>query len=199
MLGQHVIQPVWHAPALGVGQKVMGVDLFGIGPPGPAAVAEVADEFLFLGIHAEDRQPLSPKFLDSRLQVVELPIPVRVRRPSETLDVDEQVVVEVTQQVSHGPRAGVVAQRFQAVAERLQAAAGILDFGHRVAAGDRLDQLLQVLDDLGIFFFTGGLPAPGLRMRSVGRPARPASSSSRPRRMVSTWRPVMRATRASPP
>ena len=76
-------------------------------------------------------------------------------------------------------------------AEGLQAAADELGLAHGVAAGLRPDDAQEGRDDLGDFFSRAGRPPPGRRTRSAGRSSSEAASSSRPRRMVSTCRPVM--------
>src|SRR5262249_56210552 len=142
-------------------------------PPGAHAVGEATDHSVLLRVHAEDRQPLRPELLDHRLEVAELPVPVRVVRPGEALDVDVQVVVQVPEQVRHGPRGRGVAEPGQVVAERLQAAADVLGGAQGVAPGDRLDQPRQGLDELGIFFFSGGRPPPRVPLPSPPPPPPP--------------------------
>jgi hypothetical protein len=158
---QHVVQPVGRRPANSVRQEIVGVDLVGGVHPCPPAVAEVADQLLLLGVHAEDRQPLRAEPLDERFDVPELPVPVGVVRPGEPLDVDPQVVAQLAQQVGHSRGAGRVAQRRQPVAEVAEAAADEHVVGHGVAAAGRFGEPLQVVEDGRIFFSPGGRPAPG--------------------------------------
>ena len=84
-------------------------------------------------------------------------------------------------------------------AEGLQAGADELGLPHGVAAGQRPDDAQEGRDDLGDFFSRAGRPPPGRRTRSAGRPSSESASSSRPRRMVSTCRPVIWETKRSPP
>jgi hypothetical protein len=199
LVGQQVVQPIGYRPAEGVAQEVMSVDLVRSQDPGRPTVAEVTDQLFLLGVHAEDRQSASAELRNELLNVAKLAVTVGVVRPREPLDVDPQVVAQVTQQTGDGRGARFMAQTHQFVAEVAEAATDEPVVGHRVATSSRLDQRFQVVEDSRVFFFPGGRPAPGLRTRSVGRSWRSASSSSRPRRTVSTCRPVMRASRVSPP
>ena len=122
-----------------------------------------------------------------------------MRRSGEPLDVDVAVVTQFAQEFADRGRAGLMAQRGKFLVQSLQTAPDVPGAAHGVAARDRFCQALEVVEDRRVFFFNGGRPAPGLRMRLTGRSARSASSSSRPRRIVSTCSPVIWDTKVSPP
>jgi hypothetical protein len=137
--------------------------------PHRARVPEVADQFLLLGIDAQDGPPLGAELVDHLPDVPELAVPVGVGRAGQSLDVDAQIVLLVAEQMSHRGRAGRVTESAQFVAEGSEAGADERVAGHRIAARCGLNQGHQRRDDPGIFFLTRGRPPPGLRMRSVGR------------------------------
>src|SRR6185503_739863 len=71
---------------------------------------------------------------------------------------------------------------------------------HRVTGRDRFDQLLQRSYDGRIFFSTGGRPPPGRRCRRlIGASANDPATSSWPRRIVFSSRPVIWDTSTAPP
>jgi len=70
--------------------KVIGVDRFGFLLPSSARVLEVADQFLLLGVDAQDRQAASLKAVPLACDVLELDLPVRMGRTSQTFDVAPQ-------------------------------------------------------------------------------------------------------------
>jgi hypothetical protein len=131
--------------------------------------------------------------------VAELAVTVRVRRPGEPLLVGTEREAELLEEPPDRPPADGDPLFPQQVAEVPQAATDPFPVGHRVAAGLGLDEGRQLAGEVRDSFSTGGRPAPGGRTRSVGRPRRESSISRRPRRMVSTSRPVIRERRRSPP
>ena len=62
-----------------------------------------------------------------------------------------------------------------------------------------VDDFLDLLFYRWTFFSSVGRPPPGLRTRSVGRPAKSSFNSRRPRRIVLTFIPVICASRSVPP
>jgi hypothetical protein len=68
----------------------VSVDLFGMPAPDRSGVLEVADQFALLGIDAEYRPGPVAEPVELPLQVAELAIAVRMRRPGEAFAVDVQ-------------------------------------------------------------------------------------------------------------
>jgi hypothetical protein len=195
----HVVETVGDGPAQGVVQEVVGIDLLGRAAPAPPRVLEVADQLLFLAVYADrgivqDREPL-PLAAD----VVELPVPVGVRRAGEALPVGPQRVAEIIQKAVDRRYTDAETLFLQAGGQVGDAVANPLLAVRGVAGGLLLDQLLQGAHQGRVFFFTAGRPAPGRRMRPGGQSSKQASNSRRPRRIVSTFRPVIKDSRRSPP
>ena len=92
--------------------------------------------------------------VDDPVQVAELAVAIGMVRPGEPLDVDAQVVAQLTQQPGDGGGACLMAQRRQFLTQVAQAAADELVVGHGVPAGGRLGEGPQVLDEGRVFFFS---------------------------------------------
>jgi hypothetical protein len=73
-----------------------------------SAILEVANQFLLLGIHRNDRLPVALVGLDLGIDVHELGVPVWMRRAFAGLAVGLQAVTQVLQQFCHQPMAGLV-------------------------------------------------------------------------------------------
>ena len=195
VVGQ-IVQAIRHGFTQGVLRKIMFVHGVRGLTPALARVLEVADQLFFLGVHADHGQTRLKKGLFLLLQIDKLLVSIRVRCARQAFDVDLQRIVQFAQQSSHGRMADFLTQLLTQMA---QAAPAPLARAHRVAGRLRLHQGLQLLDEFGVFFSTGGWPPPDRRTRSWGRSANSASSSRRPRRMVSTSKPVICASKLSPP
>src|SRR5439155_21077268 len=75
--------------ARAVAGEVMRADSrrLALGPPVPARVLELPDQFLLLGVHADHRVAAVLMGLDLPADVAELRVPVRVPRALESLGV----------------------------------------------------------------------------------------------------------------
>src|SRR5439155_13537840 len=117
----------------------------------------------------------------------------------EALAVGPQRIAEFVQQAVDRRGADGKTPLLQAGGQVSDAVADPLALVGGVAGGLLLDQPPQGVHQGRVFFFTAGRPAPGRRRRPGGQSRKQASSSRRPRRMVSTFRPVIKASRRSPP
>ena len=89
-IGARVVDAVGDGAALGRGWKVVVVDQFGAVVPLGAGIAERADEFLLLGVDADDRCVLDGAALAQLGDVLELVVAVRMRGAGTLLVVDPQ-------------------------------------------------------------------------------------------------------------
>src|SRR5215467_2071799 len=113
--------------------------------------------------------------------------------------VDARRVVMLAQQTCDRRRARAMPCGLELIHQFTQTAAQPFAFALRITGGFGLDQLEQLALYLRVFFSTGWRPPPGNRTRSAGREASELANSSRPRRIVFGSRPVINATRVSPP
>src|SRR6266567_5523348 len=191
-IGRDVVHPVGHRPPVGITGKVVDIDHSRLTDPGLASVLEVAHEFLFLRVDAQDRQASSGKRGALHRDVIKLLLAVGVvRRGFALLGVDVQRIIQILQQACYGRRAHRMANGFQSITQAAQAAAYPDLAGHRVARRFGFDQLLQGGDDGQGLFFVRGRPPPGTRTRSTGRSTSEAANSWRPRRIVFSSTPVI--------
>jgi len=182
-----VVDGVRNGAAGGILRKVVGVDLIRLATPAPTGIFEIADQLLFLRIHADSRVACALERLLLPLNLAELPVPIRVRRTREAFSVHTRRKSQLAQQ---SPDGMVGDSPSQPPAEVSLAAAHPFAAGDWMPARFAFGQPQQFLLDGGSFFSTGIRPPPGRRTRSTGRPANSASNSSRPRRIVCTCNPV---------
>src|SRR5258706_8994106 len=141
--------------------KVVSVDLVRGSAIGAARVFELADQFLFLRIYAEDRITGREKLLTLLSQVLELAIAIRMRRSPEPFEVHSQREAPFREQPPHGFR-----RVLHPPAELTQTQPHELSSPDRRAARHRLDQLGQSLFEARLFFSTAGRPPPRHPARS---------------------------------
>ena len=138
-----------------------------------ATVLEVADQFLLLGIHRNDRLPSALEGLHLRIDVLELGVPIRVRRPLAGLAVGLQAVAQLFQQICHQFVADLVALVVEFVSQFTHALAGPAQWRFRIATTQRFNQLLQVVQ----------------QGRVLGdRPLAPAAGAADPHGRGGVWR-----------
>ena len=103
-VGGDVIDPVRHRLAQAVLGEVVRARGRGLalGPPLPARVLELADQFLLLGVHADHRIGGALMVFDLLVDVTELRVPVRVPLALDGLGVALQAEPLLPQQVTDG-------------------------------------------------------------------------------------------------
>lgn len=169
---RQVVHAIRHRLADRVVREVVSVHFVRGSAIGAAHVLELADEFLFLRIHAENRIARRKKCLTLFSQILELLIAIRMRRSRESFDVHTQREAQFRQQSPHGFR-----RVPQPSAKFAQAQSHELASRDRRTTRHRFDQLDQSLFELRLFFSTTGRPAPGNRVRPTGRPAKSSANS----------------------
>lgn len=192
-----IIDPIGRGPAFRVRGKVMGIDLRRCLAPRLAGILELADQFLFLGVHADMRIAAAAEIRPPLGDVSELPVPLGMLPALvQHLAVAAQSKLPASQQPANGCRAGPTVQCLRQPAEPRPHP---LFLGARIPGRFRINALQEVGNERWIFFSTRGRPPPGRRTWSTGRSSRSAASSSRPRRIVSGCSPVTSAIRLIPP
>ncbi len=194
-----VVQPVGDRQQGGVLAEVVSVDRVCRTGPLATGVLEVTDQLLFLAVHAQDGVAGLGETLPLLGEVLELAIPIRMGGAGEAFAVGMQFIAQVTQQASNGLGTNRIALLLQLLGQETEAAADPALAVHRIASDLSFQQVLQGWEDARDFFPTAGRPAPGRRMRPGGQSFRSATNSRRPRRMDSTFSPVMADNSRSPP
>ncbi len=130
----------------------MDLDLFGLplGVPLAAAIAELAHQFLLLGIDRDHGLPLLLERLGPPVDVLELRIPIRVRAPLERLAVGLETVAQVMEEAVDRPLTHRMPLRLECRRQLGRTLAGPPQERHRVATGHRIDQGFQGTDEVRI-------------------------------------------------
>ena len=183
--------------ALGIGAEVVVLDPFGAAVPLGAGIAERADEFLLLGIDADDRDVVGGAALAQFGDVPELVVAPRMGSAGELLVVDAQRIAHRLEQSSDRPGADVDAERAQLVGNLGGRTACPLQAADRVAGRLVVHQGFDAGDDFRRFFSVGVRPPPARRTRSTSTSR--STSCRRPAATVDGSMPSSRAMRRSPP
>ena len=115
--------------------------------PLPAGVLEIPHQLLPLGIDRHHRLTALQTLIRLRIDMFELSVAVRVRRPFAALAHRLQPIAKLVQQSAHRRRAHLPARARQRRGELRPTLARPPQRGLRVAAGQRVNQLLQRLLD----------------------------------------------------
>src|SRR5690242_2824256 len=193
-----VVDAVGDGPAIRQAGEVVVEDVPRRPPPAPAGVLEVADQFLLLAVHAEDRPAAAQELAPPPRQQPELAVPVGVLGAGQALAVGPQGVALLPQQPADGGAARGEAAPGQLVGQLLGRLVRPAPPADGVPGGGILEQLVQGGQDAGRFFSRRGRPPPGRRARP-GSSGMPPASARWPRRMVVRLRPVTWATSVTPP
>src|SRR5438552_16200794 len=201
-----VIDPVGHRATEFLDQEVMDPDLFGValGAIFAPVVAEIADQFLFLGVDRDHRLLFGQRRGHLSVDVAELRIAVRVAVALRGFAVGLQTVTRLTEQVGDQGAADRVTLRLQRLRQVAHALADPPQWRLRITACRRLDQGLEIGSSLGSLEIVLWRPAPGRRIRG-GEPAlaeaggSSCANSFRPRPIALSATPVAIATAAIPP
>ena len=173
-------------------------------PPFLPRVLEIPDQFPLFRVHGHDGLPSPLESTHLPVDVLELGVAIRMRRPFAGLAVGLQAVIQVVEQGGHCPVADAVALAFQFLGQVAGTLARPAERGLRIAAGGRLDEGFEVLDQGGVRLFQEGTASSGMTAAfgEGGRRRAPSSgcrSSRRPAQMVVRDRPVASATKVTPP
>src|SRR6202047_3831302 len=145
-IGCQVVDPVRHRAAELLDQEVMDADFFrvALGAIFAPVVAEIADQFLFLGVDRDHRLLFGQRRGHLGVDVAELRIPVGVAVALRGLAVALQTVTRLIEQVGDQGAADLVTLRLQRLRQAAHALAGPPQRRLRITAGRRLDQRLEI-------------------------------------------------------
>src|SRR6202011_5823398 len=145
-IGGEVVDPVRHRTAKLLDQEVMDPDIFrvALGAIFTAVVAEIPDQFLFLGVDGDHRLLFSQSGGYLAVDIAELRIPVGVAVALRSLAVALQTVTCLIEQVADQGAADFVTLRLQRLRQTAHALAGPPQRRFRIPAGRRLDQGFEI-------------------------------------------------------
>src|SRR5208283_1724056 len=167
-------------------------------PPSASLVLEVANQLLFLRIHADDRPSLPLESPSPTPQQAELPVTIGVLFPAQPLAVRSQRILLRSQQAGHRYMPDWYAAPRQGSRQVPGCLVRPAQTSHWLTGRCILQQPRQQLPHTRRFFSTRFRPPPGRRTRSEDT-ACPRSLSRNPRRIVTRLSPVISATCWTPP
>ena len=100
-IGNRVVDPVGIGHSFALRAEIVIVDRCWLAAPHPTGILEVADQFLFLGINADDRQATVQETLFVPGNATKLQVSM-LGRNRDRFGVCVQGIVELTEQSSHG-------------------------------------------------------------------------------------------------
>src|SRR6266436_1469658 len=184
-IGGEVVDPVRHRAAELLDQEVMDPDFFrvALGAIFASVVAEIADQFLFLGVDRDHRLPFGQRRGHLGVDVAELRIPVGVAVALRGLAVALQTVTRLVEQVGDQGATDLVTLRFAAPAPggaRSCRSTATATRDHRVSSARPAPRDPGAVSDPWRSFSCAQLP-----VAEFARTARPAPIPSGPARSCS--------------
>ena len=164
---RRVVNAVGDADAAGIGAEVVIVHQNGRAIPFGSGALEIADQFAFLAIDADDRKTLSLEASPQRADMLELLIAVGAGIGGDLLAVDAQREIHLVQKTSNRIGRDRNVDLLKNLCDLLGGLAGPLQPGDGVSGCVMLQKNLDCLDYFGRFFSTGLRPPPVLRARST--------------------------------
>ena len=153
--------------------------------PFPPRILEIADQFLLLRIDGDHRLLLIEERRGGRVDVLELRVPIRMRRALLGFAQRLESVPERMQQMAHRRRTHVPALRRQGRGQLRAALAGPSQRRHGIAPRQRFHQQVQRLGHAGLRVFHVGTPGSGLAnpfgQRHAARKLSPPMANRLPR------------------
>ena len=199
VVGEQVVDAVGNGEAVGEGTEVVVEDLDGLLFPGGAGVLEVADEFLLLGVDADQGAVLGGATTLEGGDEFKLGVAVGRGDGGELLAVDAQGEAGGGEQAGDGAGGEGEAEGGEGAGELGGGAVSPVQVGARVSGGVVFEQSGEGSAQCRVFFSRAWRPPPGRRTCPRGSRTAWSSSSRRPRATVEGCRPVRTAARRSPP
>ena len=163
---RRVVNTVGDANAAGIGGEVVIVYQNRRAIPFGSGVLEIADQFAFLAIGADEGETLSLETSSQRADLLELLIAVGSGIGGDLLAVDAQREIHLIQKTSNCVGRDRNVDRLKNLGDLLRRLAGPLQSGDGISRGVMLQKNLDSIDYFGRFFSTGLRPPPVLRARS---------------------------------
>jgi len=167
MIGREVVNTVWNGDSDRIGAEVVIVDKLRDRPPTNTRILEVANEFAFLCVDADDRHPPMLKPFPQIADVKKLLIPVWTGICWDLLAVDTQRVSQLMKKPGHGVGTDLDAVVRQCRGDSAGGNARPLQPSDRISSGVVIEQVLDQRDDVGSFFSMEGRPPPWRRVLPV--------------------------------
>jgi hypothetical protein len=141
-----VVDPIGRRPAKLGDQEVVHPHRLGLTLRAvlTAAILEIANQLLLLGVDRDRRLARRQRLCHLGIEVTELRVAVGMARPFEGLAIGLQAVTHSAQQIGHDVMADAMAEVAEPGRQVAQALGGPQQRRHRVAAGRRLNQFLQI-------------------------------------------------------
>src|SRR5271167_40973 len=168
-IGGQVIDPVRHCAAEFLDQEVVDTDLFraALRTIFAPIVAEIPDQFLFLGVDGDHRLLFGQSAGHLGVDVAELRIPVGMAVALRGLAVALQAVPRLIEQVADQGAADLVTLRLQRLRQPAHALAGPPQRRSRITPRRRLDQRPEIVEQCRVLgsrrFASGSRPPDPLR------------------------------------
>ena len=164
---RRVVNAVRDTHAAGIGAEVVIVHQNRRAIPFGSGVLEIADEFAFLAVHADDGKTLPLETGSQRANMLELLIAVGAGVGGDLFAVDAQREIHLVQETSDRIGRDRNVDLLKNLGDLLGRLAGPLQPGDGIAGGVVLQQNFDGLDYFGRFFSTGLRPPPVPRVRST--------------------------------
>ena len=100
----NIVNPIRNGDPNGIGAEVVIIDATWDRFPTAARIFEIADEFAFLAVHADDGQMTALEAVAQLSKIFELKIPVGTRTGGDLLLIDPQGIAHVMEQAGDGVR-----------------------------------------------------------------------------------------------
>src|SRR5437899_3746714 len=197
-VGVQIVDPIGNGHAFCLRTEIMVLNQDRVAAPHPAVVLKLAHQFLFLGVHTDDRIAAPGELLSLVVEEAELLIAQRTGLGTKAFAVRVQSVAHFVQQTPDRVRTNAQTKLTQLrtdVAEPFPGPHAAL--AHRIPCGVLSQQSPKPVQDFRRFFSTAARPPPCCRTRPCS--TWPLSNSRSPRATVSTSRPKRCAARCWPP
>ena len=164
---RRVVNAVGDAYAAGIGAEVVIVHQNGGAVPFRSQVLEIADQFPFFAIDANDGKTLSLEASPQRADMLELLIALRAALGGDLLAIDAQREIHLVQKTSHRIGRDRNVDLLKNLGDLLGGLTGPLQPGDGISGRVMLQKNFDGLDYFGCFFSTRLRPPPVLRTRST--------------------------------
>jgi len=166
-VGEQVIDTVGDRDADGIGTEIVIMDAHGRAVPLDAAVFEVADQFSFFGVDADNGQPLAFKAGTQRRDVTELLVAVGAGIGGDGFAIHTEGKIHIAKQSRYGIGRDLNIELPQQFGDSGRRFVGPPNAGDGISGDVVFQQDFDGGDYFGRFFSTGLRPAPDCRVRPI--------------------------------